>query len=66
MEHLILKTLKFDLSSPTAFNFLERYIVAAKAPQDGSKFESLAKVGTILHLQFFVAVLRSGKAKLAP
>lgn len=48
MEHLILKTLKFDLSSPTAFNFLERYIVAAKAPPEGSKLESLAKVCSLV------------------
>lgn len=44
MEHLILKTLKFDLSAPTAFNFLERYVAAANAPSDGTKLESLAKV----------------------
>ena len=44
MENLILKTLKFDLSAPTALNFLERYTAAAKAPAGGSKLESLARV----------------------
>ena len=44
MEHLILKTLKFDLSSPTAFNFLERYLAAANASSDDSRLGSLAKV----------------------
>lgn len=43
MEHLILKTLKFDLSSPTAFNFLERYLAAANASSDDSRLGSLAK-----------------------
>ncbi len=44
MEHLVLKTLKFDLSVPTILNFLERYLAAAKAPAGGSKLESLSKV----------------------
>ena len=44
MEHLILKTLNFDLSVPTALNFLERYVLAAGASNGGSQLESLAKV----------------------
>jgi cyclin A len=34
MEHLILKTLSFDLSVPTCRDFITRYLVAADAPPE--------------------------------
>eukprot|EP00795_Rhopilema_esculentum_P000843 gene843-10587_t len=58
MENLILKTLKFDLSAPTALNFLERYIAAAKAPAGGSKLESLARFLCELTLQDYDPFLK--------
>jgi len=42
MEHLILKTLSFDVSIPTALNFVQRYLLAVGAEKD-SKQEYLAK-----------------------
>jgi len=41
MEHLILKTLSFDLSVPTCKDFLTRYVEAADAPA-GSKLQFLS------------------------
>lgn len=58
MEHLILKTLKFDLSVPTALNFLTRYLAAARAPAGGSKLESLAKYLCELTMQHYDPFLK--------
>lgn len=35
MEHLVLKTLAFDVSVPTILNFAQRYLLAANAEKDG-------------------------------
>jgi len=37
MEHLILKTLSFDLSVPTCRDFITRYLVAADAPLESQQ-----------------------------
>ncbi|XP_022778107.1 G2/mitotic-specific cyclin CLB2-like [Stylophora pistillata] len=45
MESLILKTLGFEVCSPTILNFLERFLKATECPEaDKSKVESLTKV----------------------
>ncbi|PFX11503.1 G2/mitotic-specific cyclin-A [Stylophora pistillata] len=44
MESLILKTLGFEVCSPTILNFLERFLKATECPEaDKSKVESLTK-----------------------
>lgn len=49
MEQLVLKALTFDLSVPTILNFLERYLKAAKAPQNmAPKVDALARVSKII------------------
>ena len=48
MEHLILKVLSFDVSVPTALNFLERFVKAAFCPEShAAKVEALAKVSLL-------------------
>ena len=46
MEHLILKTLAFDLSVPTCRDFLSRYLFAANAKPE-SQLKYLAEVSVI-------------------